>query len=270
MKIAVAIMSRGRPLSLIGVVQALHALSSGQNDVAYRVGCDDDDPMTIGACHWMRQAGLPVARRVGPRPLGLGGAAAKLLDDEPDADAGTILADDMYPLTPHWDAVIAQAAGRDPAGVWWWLGEATAYCIVGRRWLAAAERLYPDYFPFWFDDTWLAEVRTMATGRAPETLPIALAGRRGPTQRCRDLEFWFRFFANRLPERIAEAKTIAGKLGLPDVADRVAEAYAARLTRMLPHIARFTARFGDPRPPSVEYLACHARAVRLMEADRAA
>lgn len=265
---SVLIPSRGRPAGLTRTIGTMHGKESGANTVRYIVGCDLDDPETISAAMDMWKAGLPVMPVVGPRGPSLGALANRLAEKHP-ADVYVSMGDDIEVLTDGWDATIAEAWRKQPDGLWWWCAaNGATLAIVSDKWHAAAERLYTNYFPFWYDDMWLIEVQRYATGRVGDRLDIWVADKGvGFSHRMRDLPFWDEFFWSRREERKAEGAKIADRLGWPLIAS-LDGLDLERNPDFDP--AALEAKQGDPRPPTPEYLAALARARTLMPQKEAA
>ena len=126
MRIAVAIISRGRPLKLIGVVEGMEALASGKHEIIYGVRCDEDDPQTMEAAEAL-STGHPILIQSGPRPATLGeahnGLMAGMQREAGPFGAFVPWSDRLFVVTPGWDEEIAREAGTDPTRLMWWKSE---------------------------------------------------------------------------------------------------------------------------------------------------
>lgn len=239
-------------------VASLRDAESGQNEIAYVIGVDADDLDTAMA---------PLARgirgmwQIAERFPSLG-ARVNALSLEVPADVYCSLCDDVVCTTPHWDALIAEAWQARPDAVWWWsASNGATYAIVSEKWREAAGRIFTEYFPFWFDDGWLADLWLRATGEHCLQLDIALEDRGAKTHRLRNLVEWFDFFwsAKAQQEREAEAAVIAAKLGWPAVEGRTMQLRPdARET-----FARWDVSRRDPSPPTPEYTVARERMLAL-------
>lgn len=267
MRISVVIPSRGRPLSLMETVLTINGRVSRRHDVRFVIGCDADDDETIAMALSLRQGGLPVIPRVGARPSSLGGLVNSLVEKCP-ADVYCSLGDDIKVLSDGWDDLIAEAWHRKPDGVWWWSCKSEAmFAIVSEQWRVAAGRIFTDYFPFWYDDIWLAEVIRYATGRiGGERLPVWLDDRAPGTHRMRDMALWDAFFWSRREERKAAARCITANLGWPRVESFDGLDIGKNPAFDLAAIAAIEAKQGERSPPTPEYLTALKRAKTLMEA----
>ena len=278
MKITVPIASRGRPAGLLSVLTTLDALATGNNQITYAVIADTDDLIT-SAClaDWEERDMLPRGTVVyfGSRVKTLNARVNEAIAKHP-ADAYSSAVDDLFPLTQHWDAIYA-AAKELPAYCWQERNDPhnATLLVISEKWRQAVGRYYTEYFPFWFADTWIAEVYKLAFGDPIAVInQLCQGGKRGTTQGMRDLAFWFRFFAHTRAERIEEAQRIATAYGVKvDVrSDRRAEialmekADAHQLTQVPRYEAVFRANAGQP---SEVYLKAKQKALAMMEPEPA-
>lgn len=213
MKITVGLPSRNRPAGLLSTLTALDALATGGHEITYAVIVDDDDYVTLEQIdHWQKSGMLPpgVHTLSGPRVKTVNARFNDAVSQFP-ADVYMQACDDSFPLAFGWDRLMA-GAKEMPAYSWQECndpGNAT-YLVISERWREAVGRFYPEYFPFWFADTWIAEVYTLAFAKPIGVVnQLQMGGKRGKTQGMRDLGFWFDFFAATRVERIAEAKAVA-------------------------------------------------------------
>lgn len=214
LKISVLIASRGNPEGLRTIIGAMHMLESGLHDVTYVVACDVDDALT---------ARISISHRNSfhPRPPALGTIWNRAAMKCP-ADIYALVTDRALCVTQNWDYYLVDAHGKDDTRVVWWTTTAGPVIpIVPHKWLEAAGQLYTDYFPFWFDDTWLHELSAMVHG-LPNYMVQAqcVVIKKNPvTKRMRDLRFWMDFFIAKRHERMAQAFIIRERLGVhvPDM-----------------------------------------------------
>lgn len=274
MRIAVAIISRGRPLKLIGVVEGMAALASGKHEIIYGVRCDEDDPQTMEAAEAL-STGHPILIQSGPRPATLGEAHNGLMAGM-QGEAGPFgvfvsWIDRTFVVTPGWDEEIAREAAADSIRLMWWKSEQDphpTHPVVPAGWYdACGGRVWAEFFPFWFANTWLAEVWELARGAELVFLnTVQYAGRRGRTQRLRDLMFWSEFYQAMRPMRVEEAARIRAVLGWPEppnTAARVAEweGQWKQFRWRMPEIER---QFESGWEPDAQYLETRARAEAMM------
>lgn len=218
MKITVAIPSRARPAGLLASITALDALATGHHEITYAVVVDDDDYVTLEQIeHWEKSGMLPdgFQQVTGTRRMTVNARVNDAIARCP-ADWYLQSCDDIFPLTQHWDALMYGARSL-PAYCWQEVNDPKNCTVlaISEKWRATVGRFYPEYFPFWFADTWLAEVFNLAFGKPIAVInQLQMGGKRGQTQGMRELEFWFRFFAVTRIERIREAQAIAKAWGM--------------------------------------------------------
>lgn len=275
-KIAVPILSRHRPQALCATLRAFHAAASGLHDIEFGVRTDPNDPETSLAL-----ASLPFAVTIlnTPRPRTIGAAYNEIIA-EMTADIYAPMADDVAPVGAGWDDLIAKALPIGKPGVIAWNDTGSpnqvTYVVATKEWLSIGRgALFAEFFPFWFIDTWLAEVHLLATGRWPTIIAdLKLAGPRGTTSGMRDLALWYEFFDKSRLARVVEAQHFANAMGLKvDVAVerapiiRELDRLSADLTSRAPQIeAAF--RSGDQTQAAADYLQTKAAAENYLAAHR--
>jgi hypothetical protein len=237
------------------------------------VACDDDDEPTKHALRELRQSGLPVFVRVGPRPETLGSVANDLAAHWP-ADVYQVFGDDLMCITHGWDEILAQAVEKTPHGVFWMKSAKDQQSLVPavtEKWRVAAGGIFTEYFPYWFDDLWLTESWVMATGEEPIFLESLVVDRPASTHRMRELDFWAKFYYTMRQERAAHGRKIAALLSLPDkdFGAEVARRFSERMDTYPPlnrndAIKIETSNKAETTPPSEAYLRTKARAEELM------
>lgn len=267
MKITVHMCSRGRQFKLVAALASLHDNESGKHEVRYAVACDVDDPVTIGTLQSL-QAKMPLGYRVGERPISLDALHNQLALDMP-AEVYVCFIDDALNLTKDWDDLIAQEYAKDPKGLWWWRSKGkdiTLMPITSEAWRQAAGKIFPEHFPYWWGDTWLSEVYALATESALKFAPVDFIDCPVNTHNMRELAFWHDFYLWLQPERIAEAKAIAEKLGLPKptVTEALARFTGAPNKDFMARRAEIEADQGDHGPPHEGYRLAKARAQEMM------
>ncbi len=268
MKITLHMCSRGRPLQLTAALISLRDNESGEHAVRYAVAVDVDDKPTIGTLVSL-QAKLPLGYRVGERPVSMDALHNQLARDIP-ADVYVCFIDDALCLTKGWDAEIAELYANNPKGLWWWRSKGedmTLMPITSEAWRATAGRIFPEHFPFWWGDTWLAEVYMLAAEKPLAFAPIEFIDCPTKTHNMRDLRFWHSFYLWLQPERIAEAKDMALKMGFhtPKITGALARIVGAPPKDFLKLIDHAEATQGDHSEPHEGYKIATARAVARME-----
>ena len=192
MKISVLCASRNNKEDLRTIIGALHMLESGNNEIEYKISAEIKPAL---------------------------GAVWNNIVKIASANVHVFVTDRALCITPHWDTYIADAIAQNDTRVLWWNTNAGQVIpIIPHKWLEAAGQIYSDYFPFWFDDTWLKELSALVHGLPiPVIRASCFIAKKNPmTKRMRDLRFWMDFFIAKRPERIEHAKKIREKLGLPE------------------------------------------------------
>jgi hypothetical protein len=273
-KITIGLPSRGRPAGLLSVLKAFDALASGEHEVTYVVLVDDDDDYNIlESANWVFVDAIPAGTvmRIGTNKEGLHKRFNEAMLAYP-ADIYSQATDDLYPLTYHWDNILVKAAEKAPAFSWVECSDPNNHtCFaVTNQWLEAVGRFYPEWFPFWFADTWIAEVYSMAFNEPPVSVrQLQMGGKRGVTTGMHNLQFWVEFFIATRKTRVEEAKRVAVAFGnTPAVGDcdpptvRFKEIDAWQLSHIEEYEKKFNANQGEP---SARYKAAYDRAQRWMK-----
>jgi glycosyltransferase involved in cell wall biosynthesis len=274
MKISVCIPTRNRPRLISACLTTLDELSSGQNDVVYVVGIDPDD-----------QASLPVLQSLKSRinirivvfgdNVISGGLRWNALCANEKADAYSAQIDDAFPISPFWDASIASIAMHHEA--FSWLAPVYPSSVLNpvatQAWIEKAGYFIAPHFPYWFNDTWFAEVvRYVRNEQVFMSHSLALYSKEEETIGFRDLDFWWGFFNATRVLRLADAMRISGFSGSQeDFAESRQEWIGHDLRRDLYHrgpvIAELEGRRAVSGEPSAKYVACYERARKLLVAN---
>ena len=261
MKITVGIPSRGRPLELAASVLTLDKTRCGAHAVEFIVAHDHDDGRTMEVVSQLTSMGLPLRSSFGPRPLGLGEIQNRLLAESDPDSVFLLWSDRLVPISEQWDHGIATAVLEFPNRILWMdsihLQGAGQY-IVTPMWRAALPdgKIAPGCYPFWFEDTAVEEDDAFVFGLPRISIwPKAAGPRTDKTNRMRDLPFWIGFFAATRTARIARAREIAKRLGLParDNADLIAH-FEARDQEFLSRTDELTAQYSAGGEPDETYL----------------
>lgn len=268
MLISVVIPSRCRPFKLFNSVLTLWELRSGEHDIEFIIGLDDDDDDASLVEHLVISADVPfhVIRQPGFNTLG--GKVDSLLK-HCRGDVLTVLGDRCLALTLGWDVELAKL-DLDPHRVAWWRGlhEICECPVMPRLWVKAnAGPVVPDLFPFWHIDTWVREVDAFVSGRNPWFLEVRFANpRRGPTHDGRDLAFWAKVFAFTRKQRMEQAAHIRKRFSLPEPANmaEILDALRQEDEFRLENADSCEARFGTKLLPGEKYLKAKAKAECLL------
>lgn len=271
MRIAVLIPSRNRPRLLSAAITALKEMESGENEVEYLVGHDEDDQITstaIAGIFGIRS--IEFGYRTGYSTIG---AIWNKLAAHIKSDIYSCMIDDAFPITPHWDKAMAEMASQYEAFTWHEVSAPTncGYPTCTKAWLDKVGYIVPEHFPYWFCDSWFAELVwfTKNTG-VPVSHSLALYSKQEATQNMRDLGFWWKFFNATRPLRVLEAHKIAG--GNMSIEDFTASRLKwialgeARDSEFIgkPRLADIEAKRGVLGEPSARYLAAKVRAEKFL------
>lgn len=264
MQFSVCIASRGRHYDLMSVIVGMWRLRSGAHDVRFFVGVDNDDARSVVLSHNLQVSDpLPITWSVADRQPTLGAVNNRLLSLS-SPDAYIITTDRAHIITPHWDAQLADDLKAHPGRVLWLSCPSDpdpTHPVLPADYVKSVG-WSPEIFPFWFDDTWNAEIEFMAYGNIVK-VPVWFFGERGKTTRARDFGFWFDVFAATRPQRVEKAKTLfRGEGGMVAFSQRVGALCSQTVSPA--RIKELEARFADDSPPSAEYIAAKAKAEELL------
>ena len=216
-EISLIMATRARPESLAEVFTSLKANTAQKDKLSIWLYVDEDDQVTRQAIDkgTFPDPGFPVHWHIGPQTAGLCETQHALWHDSGHtSEMYMITCDDARFDTPGWDNIVREKLSPYPDGVY--IGapfdpataDTSTYPIFGWQWLETLKKMFPGYFPYWFDDRWAHEVADMAGRWVP--IPIILFPIRGKgrTRRMRDLPFWSRFFQLTIEERKESAKKL--------------------------------------------------------------
>lgn len=262
---------------------AAHRLASGQHEVRYILGLDDDDVATTEALEALvvPKGGVfefDALITRGPSPGVRGEVENRMLAvtmDAPRPDVVTLMSDRTFTISPRWDSMIAAAVTKCTNQVLWWSCPEDNGCvipIIPRAYLDAIDwKWSAEIFPFWWEDTWHQEINMMLFGLPSLKVKAFYAGSRGRTRNAREFAFWLDVFRATRPMRREIAAKVAAALKVqlaprPDV-----EQYFERYdTVMLERCPMFQESFGDLAEPDANYVAAKARAEVLLQKPEAA
>lgn len=275
MKIATIIATRGKPQQVIGVIESMRMLASGENELEFIVACDDDDP---AHSHWVLDSyAFPDGVRINsaPRPNGVGACWNRCVALT-DAEVLLTLPDDGIIATPKWDHCIAWAwrnhqwphsdlkiaSIRDSANP----GQPTMF-IFGKMWAEMVGHLFDERYFAWFSDTAIAETYSFITGEGFPVLPIDHVSRGGRwNPRLRKMKTWWTHFGLTRNERLETARQIRQDLGLPEPVNlqELVNIWKKRDAEGLPSSEEIVRQMENPSPLDDRYLACEAAALEYI------
>jgi len=145
--------------------------------------------------------------------VGTGNHQKRVTDVMKGCDVYIAANDNMTCQTVNWDEIIVEKMALYPAFSWTEESDPenrTLICMT-QVWLDKTGG-FPDCFPFWFVDTWMAEICELIYG---EKMPIIDSLRWSMSKerksRKRNLSLWFQYFAFTRSKRIAIAEKISGR-----------------------------------------------------------
>ena len=262
MDLHVIIPSLGNPCGLIATLQGLISLESDKQSILYSVVADAGDVDTIHATEMVakkRMEGSASAVECAVKDLDMNlNRFINNLSDEEDGELTMVLCDDVLPLTTHWDW--SASLIKSPLFGWKELNNPNSftYPCIQKIWRELTGYVLCDRFPFWFADSWHAEVFQMAMDvPVPIIDGLVLGGRRGVTRGFRDLPFWLDYWIATRKERIAEAKKIKGG----EIDRRVIDGFEMIDQIHRQNMEQYNQWHQPPEsPPSERYLAALAEA----------
>lgn len=199
MTVCLCIASRNRPGELARTVNAAMALAELPETIA-SVALDLDDNST----HILPELQHTIIS-LDEREASLGAKYNRTMDAKPFADLFVLGVDDAYPSNQGWDRAMSEAAAKFTDGVGMvFFGERKGPFdlpdgfAVTRGWVEQVGFFCPEYFPFWWHDTWIDELAKL-TGRyvwADVTWEKHGKSEVGghKTIRMREVSWWARFF----------------------------------------------------------------------------
>lgn len=268
MKISILIPSRGNPKGLIAVIGALKELSSRKHEIDFWVTLDSDDTVTKKDELKPFFDLFDVHLIISERSQSMGAMMNNMARQVPKTDCYIPMSDRMMCLTPGWDDIIGTALQKRDDCVYWWDNEGgTVFAILPARWYKAAGQIFTEYFPFWFDDTWLAELNILVHGLPHIPLPVKCYMQRSTrTKRCRELSFWGEFFIQSRPERMEHAMRIAAALDVPMKYDLAVSNLFERFDEhWRSNCKQMEASFFDPSEPDASYLKAKEKVTKRLD-----
>lgn len=274
MKIAFCLVTRGNPKRAAAVIECARSLASGEHEIEYLVGLDADD---VESYNFFKQNYPGLILSVDQRPRGVGAVWNRLVRRS-EADIYCPFPDDCFIASPDWDALIVDTFREKfkdapkPCNVLAWNDLANPnQCtlpIVCREWVEMTGQLYDERFPFWFYDTALSETFSFVMGQPVPCHPgLILAAKKGITQRMRDLELWWQFFAFLRAERLKNGEQYRKQLGIElhdGILDNCIKAWERRDRYGLASSIEMENSIAERRPPTEEYLSAKSAAESLM------
>ncbi len=199
MKLVISLATRGRPDRLIDTVTKSVANWTDPNTIL-QIQADDDDVATIDACGrqgWPSLKDGRVAICVRPREDTIAAKWNRALDVP--GDVYLVAADDDPYVTKGYDTKIIEAAKRFPDGIGMIYGHLANLSFSGavaptrRLCELMGNKIFPEYFPYWFCDHWTDDVARII-GRLSFANLATDQSKPGVTQEMREPGWWATWF----------------------------------------------------------------------------
>ena len=224
MTVAVCIATRGRPNQLNHTVHAAHKLAV-ERGTHFSIALDRDDPEILGYSDV--QVDPWRIYSVAAREDSLGAKYNRAMRGaNPSATVFVLGVDDAYLSCEGWDKKLLDAASlfEDGIGCIYFgnrsgLGQLPDGMAVTKGWIEKVGFFMPEYFPFWWHDTWVDELARF-TGRFVWT--DATWAKYGAsevnghkTTRMREVAWWAKFFDVMRVRRMVQAVNMISELSYP-------------------------------------------------------
>jgi len=272
MKVSVCVPSRGRPFRALHCLKTLWHLRSGENEIEFILGLDEDDDTAQMTMALIEDCGFPVTMLYMEPAATLGGKCNRLLYVG-TGDYLTVMGDRCICTTLGWDIPIVNYMVPDTRVRWWTgMNEGSFEApVFSRRWVEACNRLFsgvfPDLFPFWYIDTWTRDLDALVSCDVPVHIASRFVNpRREPSIGARDLKFWAQFYADLHGDREEWAIELWQDFGIEptEKVNEVSRVLEDRAVEAVANAEKWEARFGDPSPPDALYLAAKKRAENIL------
>lgn len=279
MKLLVALCSYQNPSGLIASIKNLHDLAERRDELSFNIGLDHDD---LDGQDVLKYLPTEIYNKI---------KVTLFPDDIAQSDLWNVLCvpdtaayyylstDDAFCLVQGWDTYLERRE-RLPHIVFWNdvnLPGAASTFIMSNDWLKATGYALPPFFPYWFADTWVDELRAFVTGEESGVdRGLKISYPPGKTTGLIELDFWWGFFNATRPLRIKKAYQIFSKLYGVDLDTNAFYSRAANLLvdmrrRDFQHkqiIPEMEAEMAEPGNKKIaRHLKCKVIALELMEKE---
>ncbi len=216
--ISILLPTRGRPEYLTNVFGSIEETTKDKNSIDVWVYVDDDDVITRKYINddLFGNYGFEITWFLGKRTRTMG-EMMNTLRQKCTTNPGiyTPIPDDYLFITEHWDDIVREAFNSYPDRIALAYAEdpmagpnQVTFAWVSAEWANVLGRYHTEFFPFWYDDSWLDQVAQMAQRKVKLDIRMEPQGGKGKTNRMRNLLFWQKFFNNTLDDRIQDAKLL--------------------------------------------------------------
>lgn len=225
--ISLLVGTRSRPQVLQAFLRSLEETTVEKELIEVWIYADEDDRATLEFITTLRAApcSFPVSFVIGPSPESMG-CLVNTLRQHLTSGPGILFPcnDKGLFIDLGWDVRVREVFAENPDGItmaylmdFYHGPHFGGFCLLSARWADVIGHVFTEFFPFWFDDTWINQVAMMVGRRCrvPAIIAMQGAGVRGRTLRLRNLPFWTRFFENTLEERVREAGLLRQAISPP-------------------------------------------------------
>ena len=195
MRLVISLATRGRPDRVIDTVTKSVANWTDPNTIL-QIQVDEDDMPTVEALH--KHAGWDrVEVNIQPREDTIAAKWNRALGVP--GDVYLVAADDDPYVTPGYDTKIIEAAKRFPDGIGMVYGHLANLSFSGavaptrRLCELMGNKIFPEYFPYWFVDHWTDDVARII-GRLSFAAIRTDQSKPGVTQEMREPGWWATWF----------------------------------------------------------------------------
>ncbi|MBL7145177.1 MAG: glycosyltransferase, partial [Phycisphaerae bacterium] len=217
--ISLLIATRGRPEYLDKVFDSIGRTVGNADGIDVWIYVDNDDDITneyISSKAYLKYP-FKINWVLGERTLSMG-QMANILRQKCTTNPGIYMTfvDDYILTSNNWDGAIRDTFNRYSDGIV--LGyipdphsgpEQVTITILSAQWTNVTGKIFTEFFPFWYDDTWLDQVSQMVQRKTKiEIGTEAIGGNIGKTPRLKNLPFWNRFFNNLMDKRLEDANLL--------------------------------------------------------------
>lgn len=228
MTVAVCIASRGRPEELRHTIQRAKELAV-EPGTHFCVALDVDDPTITQSCdnlNSLHKGEEFTIVSVDTREDSLGAKYNRAAGQAYGATALALGVDDAFMSCEGWDRKLLYAASQfeDGVGVIY-SGQRNGPCqlpdamAVTRGWIEKVGFFMPEYFPFWWHDTWIDELARFTGRYVWADIPWSKYGSSEvnghKTTRMREVAWWAFFFDVMRVKRMDQARTMIAELEYP-------------------------------------------------------
>ncbi len=212
--------TRNRTAKLERLFDSIEKNTSDKTLVDIWLYIDSDDRTTRDFIDQLGQYTFKIKSIVGERTKSQG-EMVNILWRKSTTNAGIYMPvpDDYVFVVNAWDEVVRDTFNRFPDRILLAYPEdptaspnQVTFIVLSAEWINILGRIVTDYFPFWFDDTWLDQVSQMVQKKIKLNIKMSPQGGKGETPRMKNLLFWQGFFDNTMDERIEDARKLRGAI----------------------------------------------------------